>query len=120
MKCVEKRIILTKQTLENIMNKDIIKGRWQEVKGKVKEQWGKFTDDDLTQIEGNFEVLQGKLQKYYGYSTEQAKEQMERFIAKNKLQEPSRIQGSSRRDMPLGTVPHLHKGQQKESGRKSA
>ena len=44
-----------------------------ELKGKVKEQWGKLTDDEIDQINGNREQLEGKLQERYGYQKDQAK-----------------------------------------------
>jgi uncharacterized protein YjbJ (UPF0337 family) len=50
------------------MNKDRIEGNWTQVKGKVKEKWGKLTDDDLKIIEGNTDQLVGKMQE--SYSTE--------------------------------------------------
>ena len=62
------------------MNKDIMKGHWKELKGKVKQQWGKLTDDDLTTIEGNYDQLQGVLQKHYGYQKEQAKKEIDAFM----------------------------------------
>jgi uncharacterized protein YjbJ (UPF0337 family) len=49
-----------------IMNEDILKGKWQEIKGRVKEKWGKLTDNDLGEIEGKREKLLGLLQKKYG------------------------------------------------------
>ncbi len=54
------------------MNKDRIEGNWKQLKGKVKQQWGKLTDDDLDQIEGNYEMLSGRLQEAYGLSQEEA------------------------------------------------
>jgi uncharacterized protein YjbJ (UPF0337 family) len=54
------------------MNKDILKGKWLEVKGSVKEKWGKLTDNNLGQIEGKGEKLLGLLQKRYGYIREKA------------------------------------------------
>ena len=48
------------------MNKDQFKGRWAQFKGELKKQWGKFTDDDLLQIEGDYQKFQGKLQAKYG------------------------------------------------------
>ena len=60
------------------MNADTIKGNWKQLKGKVKEQWGKLTDDDLTVINGQTEQLVGKLQERYGYSKEQAQREFER------------------------------------------
>ena len=63
------------------MNADRIKGDWKQLKGKVKEQWGKLTDDDLTVIDGQQDQLMGKLQERYGYSKEQAKKEMDRQLS---------------------------------------
>ncbi len=49
------------------MNKDILKGKWLEIKGRVKEKWGRLTDNDFGEIEGKSEKLLGLLQKKYGY-----------------------------------------------------
>lgn len=49
------------------MNEDILKGKWQEIKGSVKEKWGKFTANDLSEIDGKGEKLFGLLQNKYGY-----------------------------------------------------
>ena len=54
------------------MNEDILKGKWQEIKGRVKENWGKLTDNDLGEIEGKDEILLGLLQKKYGYIEDKA------------------------------------------------
>ncbi len=64
------------------MNADILKGKWREMKGEVKEQWGKLTDNDLTEIEGAEEKLLGLLQKRYGYAREKAEEEYKRFMAR--------------------------------------
>ncbi len=53
-----------------------IKGSWAQTKGAVKEQWGKLTDDDLTEIEGRREKLVGKIQARYGISHDQAEAQV--------------------------------------------
>jgi len=47
------------------MNKDHFKGYWTQFKGELKKQWGKFTDDDLMQIEGDYDKFNGKLQERY-------------------------------------------------------
>jgi uncharacterized protein YjbJ (UPF0337 family) len=62
------------------MNWDVIKGDWNQFKGKVKAQWGKLTDDDLTQISGKREELVGVLQKHYGHTKEEAEKQLDQFI----------------------------------------
>jgi uncharacterized protein YjbJ (UPF0337 family) len=61
------------------MNRDIIAGKWQQLRGKVKEQWGKLTDDDLTKAEGKFEKLTGLLRQKYGYTKDRAEEEYNRF-----------------------------------------
>ena len=47
------------------MNKDQFKGKWMQFKGELKQKWGKFTDDDLQQIEGNYDKIIGLLQERY-------------------------------------------------------
>ena len=54
------------------MNKDILKGKWLEIKGRVKEKWGKIIDDNLGEIEGKGEKLLGLLRKKYGYIKDKA------------------------------------------------
>jgi uncharacterized protein YjbJ (UPF0337 family) len=54
------------------MNEDILKGKWLEIRGKIKEKWGELTDNDLSEIEGKGEKLLGLLQKRYGYIREKA------------------------------------------------
>ncbi len=51
--------------------------------GQVKEQWGKLTDDDLTQINGNREQLEGKLQAHYGYAKDQVKQDVDDWLKRN-------------------------------------
>jgi uncharacterized protein YjbJ (UPF0337 family) len=54
------------------MNKDIFKGKWNQVKGEVKKQWGDLTDDELDRIEGSYDKMVGKLQERYGYNKQKA------------------------------------------------
>jgi uncharacterized protein YjbJ (UPF0337 family) len=54
------------------MNKDILKGKWLEIRGMVKEKWGKLTYNDLGETEGKCEKLLGLLRKKYGYSRDKA------------------------------------------------
>ena len=60
-------------------NTDTMKGQWQQLKGRVKQQWGDLTDDDLTEIAGNRDTLLGKLRERYGLAKEKAIEQLEHF-----------------------------------------
>jgi uncharacterized protein YjbJ (UPF0337 family) len=59
------------------MNADQVKGNWKQFSGKIKEQWGKLTDDDLMVINGQQEQLVGKLQERYGYTKAQAEKEVE-------------------------------------------
>ena len=61
------------------MNKDEAGGNWKQFKGKVKEQWGKLTDDDLQQIDGKREELIGKIQKQYGYERDRAEDEVKKW-----------------------------------------
>jgi uncharacterized protein YjbJ (UPF0337 family) len=67
----------------NQMNRDIVGGKWQQVRGKVKEEWGKLTDDDLKVAEGKFDKLAGLIRERYGYTREKAEEELERFCKKH-------------------------------------
>ena len=58
------------------MNKDQAAGGWKELKGKIKQQWGKLTDDDLTVLEGSADELSGRIQKRYGIAKEEAEKQI--------------------------------------------
>ena len=58
------------------MNSDTFAGNWKQMKGKVKEQWGKLTDDDVTVIEGKRDQLVGRVQERYGLAKEKAEEQV--------------------------------------------
>ena len=66
------------------MNSDTLKGQWTQLKGRIRSQWGKLTDDEVSQIQGNAEILIGKLQEHYGYSREQAERELERWEAERK------------------------------------
>jgi len=61
------------------MNQDIIKGKWSQLSGKLKEKWGKLTDDDVNQLDGHREYLVGKLQDLYGIAKDQADVQVNEF-----------------------------------------
>ncbi len=65
------------------MNKDIIQGNWKEVKGKLKQQWGNLTDDEIAKMNGNRQELQGLLQKKYGYQKDQVEKEIDTFLKKN-------------------------------------
>lgn len=61
------------------MNQDRIQGRWKQLKGKVKEQWGKLTDDDLDVIAGRRDQLLGRIQQRHGLAKDEADHQVRRW-----------------------------------------
>jgi len=61
------------------MNKEQFKGNWNKIKGRVKQKWGDFTDDDLKQVEGEQDKLVGKLQEKYGMAKEEAQKQVDQL-----------------------------------------
>jgi uncharacterized protein YjbJ (UPF0337 family) len=61
------------------MNWDRVEGNWKLFKGKVKEQWGKLTDDELDVIDGKRDQLVGKVQEQYGISKDEAERQVQTF-----------------------------------------
>jgi uncharacterized protein YjbJ (UPF0337 family) len=65
------------------MNHDRIEGRWRQIKGKVKEQWGKLTDDDLDVIAGRREQLLGRIQQRHGLARDEADRQVSEFERRN-------------------------------------
>lgn len=62
------------------MNWDQIEGNWKQFKGRVRERWGLFTDDDLDVIRGRRQQFVGKLQERYGIAREEAERQIEDFL----------------------------------------
>lgn len=63
------------------MNWDQVEGHWKQLKGRVKQKWGKLTDDDVDVIAGRRDELLGKLQERYGIAREQAERQLDEFTA---------------------------------------
>lgn len=61
------------------MNKDIFEGKWEEIKGKMKQSWGKITDNGFKEIEENQQEIFGRLQKYYGYTKDEAEKAVKDF-----------------------------------------
>jgi uncharacterized protein YjbJ (UPF0337 family) len=63
------------------MNWDQVEGHWKQLKGRVKQKWGKLTDDDVDVIAGRRDELLGKLQERYGIARDQAERQLDEFTA---------------------------------------
>lgn len=62
------------------MNNDIFAGKWKQLKGSVQAKWGKISDSDLDQIEGNRERLVGIVQERYGKDKAQAKKEVDDYL----------------------------------------
>lgn len=65
------------------MNWDVIEGNWKQVKGSIKRQWGKLTDDHLDVIAGNRDKLAGKIQESYGIGKDEAERQLKDWEVRN-------------------------------------
>ena len=65
------------------MNKDTVEGNWKQFKGKVKEQWGKLTDDDFDVIAGKRDQLLGRIQQRHGLAKDEAEKQVKDWEGRN-------------------------------------
>jgi uncharacterized protein YjbJ (UPF0337 family) len=70
------------------MDWNIVEGNWKQFKGKVKQQWGKLTDDHLDVIAGKRDELMGKIQESYGITKDEAEKQIKEFEERNKDARP--------------------------------
>lgn len=64
------------------MNADILKGKWLQLKGSLREKWGNLTDDDVDRVGGNFDRLVGLIQEKYGYQKQDAEKEVDAFLAR--------------------------------------
>ncbi len=62
------------------MNTDILAGKWKQIKGEIKEQWGDLTDDELNRIDGQRDKMVGLLQEKYGYARDRAERELDQFL----------------------------------------
>ena len=58
------------------MNKDVFQGKWKQLRGSIKEKWGKLTDDEFDQMGGHRDQLIGKIQERYGIQKDEAERQV--------------------------------------------
>jgi uncharacterized protein YjbJ (UPF0337 family) len=61
------------------MNAEQLKGQWKQIRGEVRKQWGKLTDEDLDRSGGEIQKLSGKIQEKYGVAKDAAEEQIRKF-----------------------------------------
>ena len=64
------------------MDANILKGKWLQIKGTVKEKWGQLTDDDVDRVEGSAERLVGLIQERYGYAKQKAEDEVDAFLTR--------------------------------------
>ena len=62
------------------MNKDIIEGKWEQLKSKAKEKWGELTNDDWDVIAGKRDQLAGRIQERYGRTKEEAEKEVDEWL----------------------------------------
>jgi len=62
------------------MDWDRVEGNWQQFRGKVREQWGRLTNDDLDVIEGSREQLEGRLQERYGKAKDEIRKEVDTWL----------------------------------------
>jgi uncharacterized protein YjbJ (UPF0337 family) len=71
------------------MNKAILDGKWHQLRGALREQWGRLTDDDIRILLGRTENLVGLLEERYGYTREKAEQEVKSFLARFGYHTPS-------------------------------
>jgi uncharacterized protein YjbJ (UPF0337 family) len=71
---------------EDAMDWNRVEGNWKQVKGAVKQQWGKLTEDDLAQIDGSREKLEGIIQERYGIAKDETRKQIDAWSQNQDLQ----------------------------------
>ncbi len=68
-------------TLQDMLNENVLKGKWNQIKGKIKQQWGDLTDDDIDRIRGNRAELIGILQEKHGKTQAEAEREVDQFLS---------------------------------------
>jgi uncharacterized protein YjbJ (UPF0337 family) len=80
---------MTTSERRKMMNRDILKGKWYQLRGRIRETWGELTDDEIDQINGKIEILRGSLQEKYGFTREEAEEEINKFLEDVKIEPES-------------------------------
>jgi len=92
------------------MNTDVLRGKWNQMKGQVKSKWGQLTDDELMQINGDKDKLIGKLQQKYGRTKDEISREVESFFKQFDTQSTTQKTGTGQRvgGQDSGDEPSLH------------
>jgi uncharacterized protein YjbJ (UPF0337 family) len=72
------------QRQEIAVNRDRLEGKWKQLSGSVREQWGKLTDDRLSMVAGQHDQLAGRYQEQYGITKEESGRQLRDFLHRNR------------------------------------
>ena len=90
--CLDVDFNQMKETIMNkTFNRDILAGQWKQVRGQVRQNWGKLTDNDLDRISGTFEELVGLVQERYGYARDKAETEVTNFVERFTMKEPHNV-----------------------------
>ena len=85
------------------MNWNTIEGNWKQFRGKIRQQWGKLTDDDLDRIAGKRTELIGRLQERYGKTREAADEMVDEWLARVKKTSAEKTSAEkTKKEQPVG------------------
>lgn len=87
------RLLLSHVSGKETMNWDQLQGKWKQVKGSVKQQWGKLTDDDLDYMSGSRDRFVGRLQERYGIAKEEAQKRADAWLETQREVETTRGSG---------------------------
>ena len=88
----------------NPMNQDILSGKWKQMRGDLKTWWGKLTDDDVDRIGGQKDKLVGLIQERYGYTREQAEQEVERRLQEYGAKTDGAVAGMSAKAREFGAT----------------
>jgi uncharacterized protein YjbJ (UPF0337 family) len=91
------------------MNSDVFRGKWNQIKGQLKNKWGKVTDDEWTQINGSKDMLIGKLQERYGRSRDEIAREVDNFLIQ--FNAPQHAQAGATGTRDVGDEPNMRQPQ---------
>jgi uncharacterized protein YjbJ (UPF0337 family) len=78
----DKQRVFASTTRRTVMDWNRVEGNWKQFKGNVKEQWGKLTDDDLDEIAGKRDQLEGKIQERYGIEKDRVRREVDEWSSR--------------------------------------
>jgi uncharacterized protein YjbJ (UPF0337 family) len=79
------------------MNRDVVAGKWKQLKGELRQQWGRLTDDELDRVGGNAEKLIGLVQERYGLARDEAERQLDELVRRSDVEAEEPVPVETRR-----------------------